>query len=434
MNLTARVLGAACVLFAAGTIFGPAPAGAQGGTVTLQAPDNVRVIAKMNDDRRSFTNYMFWEDVPKEIGTFIHQPDTTGWHARSSRVPHDSLSVPTSGGVYVGSIDRTFTIANPSGSPPGRVGVGSPGHPALRLTVIVDGGRETLNGEMDIGRGYTPGTPIGCTVHGIDLGFKLIFSPGIVDSTAQMRLGLEDFEGYHMFRGTTEDGSDLVNIGEVSKEEAFLAIPIDSIYFNELIPALRASGVYTIPGGGTIDIRSVHPQGKLGANELMWLDSNAFPGFNYRYLVTTYDRGYNVSSTTQGLKKFDSCRVTEAIPCPCPSELVSVSTELAPQKDLPQIYAVPNPYRSGSSQFTTENYHNFPDNKLRFYNVPDWCILKVYTPAGDLVWEFSQQSGTGTIEWDTKNLNGTEVASGVYLYRLESQSGNWMYGRIIIIR
>jgi len=42
--------------------------------------------------------------------------------------------------------------------------------------------------------------------------------------------------------------------------------------------------------------------------------------------------------------------------------------------------------------------------------------------------------GPGNIEWDTKNLDGQEVASGVYIYRLESDSGNWMYGRIIIIR
>jgi hypothetical protein len=394
-------------------------------------------MVTMNGDRQSFTNYIFWEDVPKAAGTFIHDPDTTaGWHAKSSRVPHDSLSVPTTGGVYQGPIDRTLTIVNRVGRSAGRVGTGT-----LRLSVTVDGDLESLTGDLEIGAGYTPGTPVGCLLNpgSIDLGFRLIFSPGVVDSTAQFRLGLEEFEGYHMYRGTATDGSDLINFGEVSKEEAFRAVEIDSLYFDLIIPALRSTGVcrlpFSLPGiGDEIDIRRIHPGGRLGADEFMWLDTNAFPGFEYYYLVTSYDRGYNVNASSQGLSKRDHCRVTEGRPCPCPDELVPARTELEPQRDLPQVYAVPNPYRSGSSQFTTENYHNFPDNKLRFFNVPSWCILKVYTPAGDLVWKYSQQDGSGTVEWDTKNLDGAEVASGVYIFRLESQTGNWVYGRIIIIR
>ncbi len=50
------------------------------------------------------------------------------------------------------------------------------------------------------------------------------------------------------------------------------------------------------------------------------------------------------------------------------------------------------------------------------------------------MWEFSQTDGAGNIEWDTQNLDGQEVASGVYIYRLESECGDLMYGRIIIIR
>jgi hypothetical protein len=126
--------------------------------------------------------------------------------------------------------------------------------------------------------------------------------------------------------------------------------------------------------------------------------------------------------------------VTEGVPYPCPSEIVSVKTKLDPITDLPQIYAVPNPYRSGSSQYATENYHNFPDNKMRFVNVPASCVLRIYTPSGDLVWEFSQTDGSGNVEWDTRNIYEEEVASGVYLYRVEAANGDSMYGRIIIIR
>ena len=433
MKISPWIPGLVLVSFLAGLTPQPAPAQTQqGDSLRLLPPANVRVVTQMMSDRRSFTNYLFWDDLSKSVSTLIHEPDTAGWHPRGSTVPAAELSIPSAGGVYTGSIDRTLTFSSPRG---GRVGVGVPGRTSIPIRYAVDGGREVLDGNIDVGSGYTPGQPIPIILNpgSVNLGFTLSFSPGFVDSNATFRLGLEDFDGYHMFRATRGDASDLINIGEISKEDAFVGELIDSLYFAAIIPALRSTGVYS-GFGTTIDIRGVHPMGRLGTNELFWLDSNAFNGFTYRYLVTTYDRDYNVKSTTQGLSKLDHCPVTQGSPYACPSELLTVENVVDPQGDLPSIYAVPNPYRSGSSQLTTENYHNFPDNKLRFVNVPAWCELKVYTPASDLVWEFSQTDGPGNIEWDTRNKDGQEVASGVYIYRIQSQSGNWMYGRIIIIR
>jgi hypothetical protein len=95
---------------------------------------------------------------------------------------------------------------------------------------------------------------------------------------------------------------------------------------------------------------------------------------------------------------------------------------------------VPNPYRSGSSRLTSDNYHNFPDRFIRFVNVPDNCTVKIFTVSGDLVWETSHNASTGNIEWDVTNRDSQQVASGVYLYRVETPSGDSVYGRIVVIR
>jgi hypothetical protein len=410
-------------------------------SLVLVAPVDVRVYPVMNSDRRTFANHIIWEDPADEIATFIHPPDTTGWRSTNSPNPQESLSVPVSGGVYNGLVDRTVRFLALNG---GEVGVGGIGRSDVnvRFTVI---GFEFLSNTIDAGAGYTPGTPIECVFRNsntgdmLDFGLTVSFSEGIIDSNGVFIVGLEDFEGNHMYRAINADGSDFINIGEVSKEEAFRGAAFDSLYYSDLIPALRATGYFEFPGGipgvgDAIDLRNVLPGGRLGPNELWWVDRNAFNGFTYHYVVTTFDRDYNVGSSSQGLTKFDHCKVSEGVPYPCPEEIVTIETKLEPQRNLPEIYAVPNPYRSGSSQYTTENYHNYPDNKVRFVNTPGECELKVYTPAGDLVWEFSQTDGPGNIEWDTRNLAGEEVASGVYIFRLESASGNWVYGRLIIIR
>jgi hypothetical protein len=233
----------------------------------------------------------------------------------------------------------------------------------------------------------------------------------------------------------------MVSIFEASKEEAESAIPFDSLYFMEIIPALRETGVFRLPEqvpgiGSTIDLREILKDqgGRLNSNQLFWVDRNAFNGFTYRYAITTFDRGYNVKATSQGLTKRDNCPVEGGQPFPCPSELVPVKNELDPGTNLIDVYAVPNPYRSGSSQYTTENYHNFPDNMIRICNVPQKCTVKIFTVSGDLVWEKTQEDGSGVLKWDTRNLEEQEVASGVYIMRLESKTGDQVYNRIAIIR
>lgn len=344
--------------------------------------------------------------------------------------------MPMTTGVYTGSIDRTIgfrALRN------GRVGVGgtdTTGVVTIRYEIIT---QEFYNKTLDVGASYQPDDPIPLIfvseIDGgtLDLGINVHFGPGLIDSNGVVNVGAEDFEGFHMWGGVNPDGSNLTVLGELSKQEAFQGSPLDQLYFGEIIESLRTSGRYD-RYGIEIDINGIHPNNVLGPNEFVWIDDNAFNGFIYQYLVTTFDRDYNVRSYTQGLFKFDNCPVTEGVPVPCPDELVSVSTVVTPQSDMMQVYAVPNPYRSGSSQYTTPNYHNFPDNKVRFVNVPAECSLRIYTIAGDFVFEIQNTHGVGNLEWDTKNNAGQFVSSGAYIFRCENKNGEGVYGRLIVIR
>ncbi|HEU4928276.1 MAG TPA: T9SS type A sorting domain-containing protein, partial [Candidatus Krumholzibacteria bacterium] len=172
----------------------------------------------------------------------------------------------------------------------------------------------------------------------------------------------------------------------------------------------------------------------LAPNQYFWYDCNATNGFTYYYAVTTFDRGYRSGSSQQGLEKFDNCTVTKGQPFGCPSELVQLEMEVLPQNDLYKIYVVPNPYRSGGSRLTEQNYHNFPDELIRFVNVPGDCTIKIFTVSGDLVWENVQTNNGGNVEWDLKNRGSESVTSGVYIYRVERPDGDSVFGRIVVIR
>lgn len=413
-------------------------------SLTLRAPSDVKVRSAYNPSQRRFVNWLTWRDSPDSLGAFVHVPDTTGWLLAT---PVNQSSVPTARGPYTGDIDRTIVFRATVG---GRVGIDS-------VTVAYEVRREEyLSGRFILTPSYVPNTWLPLVLRDqrtqalVSFGIQVRFSAGRVDTQGGFILGLEDFEGFHIWRGTEPNGKDLVVIGEVSKEEAFKgrvtggSFP-DSLYLYDIIPTLRPRrpGVPLHESGlhgtwfspfGPIECLGTRINLPLESDQFFWFDCNAANGFTYYYTITTFDRGYSVSSSQQGLSKFDNCTVDQGMSYPCGDQLQALKMEVDSQGDLQRVYAVPNPFRSGTSRITADNYHNYPDDFIRFVNVPADCTIRVYTVSGDLVWWHTHQGGTGNVEWDTKNGYEELVASGVYVYRLEASGGGSVYGRITIIR
>jgi hypothetical protein len=400
-------------------------------SLVLQSPVNVKAWPVYNTQTKRFLVWLTWSDTPDAVSSFVSEADTTGW---SLATPVAQLSVPTVTGPYTGSIDRTVAFASTRS---GVVGVDS-----LIITYSI-AREEHFSGRVTMGSAYVPGTVVPLTFRDVrtntpvDFGLKIAFSAGRIDDQGTFTVGLEDFEGFHVWRGVERDGSDLEIIGEVSKEEAFKGSATggsleDSLYFYDIVPKLRATQPWISPFGpiqclgNRIDI-DLDPDGYF------WFDCNGSNGFTYYYVVTTFDRDYDARSGAQGLFKFDNCTVTQGSPFPCNPEMLKVPLEVTTQSDLYNVYVVPNPVRTGSSRLTTDNYHNFPDGLVRFVNVPPHCTVKIFTVAGDLVWMKDHVDGTGNVEWDTRNMYEEEVVSGVYMYRIESDTDQ-VFGRIVVIR
>ena len=401
-------------------------------SLALQSPTDVTARSVYDRSLKRFVVWLTWRDAPDTCAAYLHPPDVSGW---SVTTPPAQLAQPQVRGGYSGDIDRTFVFRSIRNA---TVGVDS-------VLVQVDIRREEeVVRTFTLLPSYIPGTWIPVVLRDqrtsqlIDFGFEFSLGPGVTDNQGSFAVGAEDFEGFHIWRGIEPDGSDMVVIGEISKEEAFKGSQTggslaDSLYLYDLVPTLR-QGVPWFSSFGAVECLGTRIDLPLDSDELFWFDCGANNGFTYYYAVTTFDRGYNVGSSSQGLVKVDHCTVEQGVPFPCPDELVPLKMEVDPQDDLYNVYAVPNPFRSGSSRLTSENYHNFPDQFIRFVNVPAECIVKIFTVSGDLVWEASHNAPTGNIEWDVTNRDSQPVSSGVYLYRVETPAGDSVYGRIVVIR
>ncbi|UCF06363.1 MAG: hypothetical protein JSV33_04850 [bacterium] len=374
-----------------------------------------------------------WYPAPDSLSAVVGSRDFNNWYVNHS--PQDRVEVSFSG-AYTGDIDRTITFQKTDLD---RVVVGV--DTTIELNIVTDDPFETYTAEINIGTNYyTPGEMLPIVLVGeeggeiLDVGVSVAFSAGIVDTAfggidaAYFEIDLQDFEGFHIWRGLDPFPSSMVVITEISKEDAFKGVDWDSIYFEEW-PMVDAQG------------RQYYE----------WTDENVFVGFTYYYHVTTYDRGYFKGFFKYNKKDNFICHdlcgdICNDIPddeiCDCDTTVfcrpfaqeITMSVDIG--TDFNAIYAVPNPFRTGTSAETSPFYDNFPGNVIKFYNVPLNATIKIYTVAGDLIWVGSQggEEESGVVSWDTKNQRGQEVSSGLYIFRSEGQNGEDVYGRIIVIR
>jgi len=103
-----------------------------------------------------------------------------------------------------------------------------------------------------------------------------------------------------------------------------------------------------------------------------------------------------------------------------------------PTRNTERVVVVPNPFRARVP------WDQRPANEVHFVNLPRAALIRIYTVAGDLVAELTHDDPVRDFErWNLKNQRGQDVASGIYLYRVESTvsgRGFSFQDRFIVIR
>lgn len=80
------------------------------------------------------------------------------------------------------------------------------------------------------------------------------------------------------------------------------------------------------------------------------------------------------------------------------------------EEDLNLITVVPNPYYAYSSYEGNALTHT-----VKFANLPDKCVVTIYTVNGTKIRQFKKDSQVTTIDWDLTNHANTPIASGFYV-------------------
>ncbi|MGA3245976.1 MAG: hypothetical protein ABSE41_15270 [Bacteroidota bacterium] len=180
--------------------------------------------------------------------------------------------------------------------------------------------------------------------------------------------------------------------------------------------AAYKEGTYTGPDGETTNRIETHSTNRNGATGLWQL---TFPFATNNAFFGKVSSG-DVAATPAGLKGIGAVQI--------------VYSALANAGVVSGVKVRPNPYKKAALH---DNKANVYDHKLLFYNLPPACKITITDVAGqiiDVINFSSSDANKGSIFWDMFSKDGLECASGVYLYIVESPTGDKKIGQFAILR
>jgi len=138
------------------------------------------------------------------------------------------------------------------------------------------------------------------------------------------------------------------------------------------------------------------------------------PGFGQFFLVTSVSQTGRESNWNSAWSK----------------TLQAVEGSVGPATTLADVTVAPNPY-VGSADWELSDF----EGKILFSNLPARCTLRIYNLAGDLIYDAEHcGEGLGTETWNLLTKDRQSVASGLYLYSVESPGLGQKVGKFAIIK
>jgi hypothetical protein len=241
------------------------------------------------------------------------------------------------------------------------------------------------------------------------------------------------------------------------------------------VNATASQGTYQPDTWGTWDLLTVIPKAQLASLQTAqtagyyyrYEDNDVVLGFSYWYYVAAYKEnpagyvGPDGETTTRiethstnrngatgiwaltfpfGTKNANFGKLSTSDAAASPQGLKNIGavqvvySALASKGVVANAAVRPNPYKKAALH---DNRANVYDHKLLFYNLPPQCTITITDVAGqviDVINFSSNDANQGSTFWDMFSKDGIEVASGLYLYIVESPTGDKKIGQFSILR
>jgi hypothetical protein len=192
-------------------------------------------------------------------------------------------------------------------------------------------------------------------------------------------------------------------------------------------PAISGYRIYRATGAADTVYKLLYT---AGATERVYNDTGAVRGIPQYYFVV---------SVGQNRPTDDPATLTPAGPLVSNRSHTGATsmgkTDLKRQAgaSMEEIRIVPNPFSINAND-RVYRISGFPD-MIKFYNIPGYCKIRVYTELGELIKEITHDNGSGDDEWNSVTSTNQVIVSGVYIVVFENtRTGERTIRKLAVIR
>jgi hypothetical protein len=273
---------------------------------------------------------------------------------------------------------------------------------------------------------------------------------------------VQDFEGYRIHVANTNQDPDFSLLAEFDRIDYAYYSGTDSLMTMPISPEAYADSIAHGKLYATIANGAESPIGEPGTLKAVGLNT----GFGQILLNdSTYQftiPAHKLSPRYYAITAFDYGDPKSGLG-PLSTRPTANSVLLAPAGSAKEpVRAVPNPYRAyqdytqksgGTNGISWENmndgtteFFQQQDRRIEFINLPEQCLIRIFTVSGDLVsiiphnqpGDKSSWASLNSERWDLNSRNKQQVVSGIYLFSVEDRTpanGHQIEtGKFVIIR
>jgi hypothetical protein len=169
-------------------------------------------------------------------------------------------------------------------------------------------------------------------------------------------------------------------------------------------------------------------------NKYEFTDTSVAFGFRYAYYVSAYN------SSPRPWRSVNATLVNNLPELESGTSNQTPATFAAPGPvSSLDVFVVPNPYVFGDAN---RSFGQSDPYKLEFRNLPERCVIRIYTLTGDLIKTINHGPDvrgnlSGSRSWDQKSESGLLVAPGLYIYNIQSTTDGLdksLTGKLMIVR
>ncbi|NVK26560.1 MAG: hypothetical protein HWE14_00885 [Flavobacteriia bacterium] len=243
-----------------------------------------------------------------------------------------------------------------------------------------------------------------------------------------------DFEGYRVYLSRL--GFDVTGTPDLARdfiEVAQYDLPANGLFYDTGLESIRLD-------------QPVYFEGDTTAYHYLYVIDNVQNGWQNAVAVTAFDQG-NPESNLESLESSFLANDFRAFAGTTPNE----------DMDANEPFAYPNPYYAGASWEGQSNFQE-ESRKLIFANLPERCVIRIYTAAGDFIDEIQHDANYdggdirwyqtfgsenpeenvfsgGEHAWDLLSRDSQIISRGLYMFSVEDlETGDSYTGQFVIIK